>query len=49
MLCFIILSVTKEQVALNKSNLLLKISFKIHKHYNYLQMELKQELFTKDN
>ncbi len=35
-----------EQVASNKSSLLLKIISKIHKHYNYLHSILKQKLFT---
>ena len=36
-----------EQVALNHSRLLLKIFNKIHKHYNYLQSELKQTILPK--
>jgi hypothetical protein len=36
------------EAALNKSSLLLKINFKTHKHYIYLQTIFKQKLFTKD-
>ncbi len=36
-----------EQVASNKSSLLLKTLKKTRKDYNYLQRQSKQELFTK--
>jgi len=36
-----------EQVASNKSSLLLKMLKKTQEHYNYLQRQLKQKVFTK--
>ena len=36
-----------QQVASNKFSLLLKIQIKTNKHYNYLDKQIKQNVFTK--
>ncbi len=36
-----------KQVTWNESSLLMKIILRAHKYYNFLQLVLKQKLFTK--